>query len=150
MHLSSALPPPKPPARFQLTNENPEGKDGGEGQQTSRPPRRGQNPGFPNHPGQLSFGGTRRAAITPYPLLSPALSFFDAENVACQRSLALDLHGLLWDIFVSIFESRFAIWLSDSCCPFIEMTVVGPRLSQVTREVTDVSFSMIGKESLYF
>ncbi|OQV07559.1 hypothetical protein CLAIMM_11975 [Cladophialophora immunda] len=58
-------------------------------------------------------------------LLSPirSISYFDLEDNASRRLQALALHDILWDIFISIFESRFALWLGDSCCPYLEMTM---------------------------
>jgi hypothetical protein len=34
------------------------------------------------------------------------------------------LHHMLWDIFVAVFESRFALWVGSSCCPHIETSQV--------------------------
>ena len=39
-------------------------------------------------------------------------------------SQAILLHEMLWDIFVSTFETRFALWLGRSCCPYLETIVV--------------------------
>lgn len=34
------------------------------------------------------------------------------------------MNELLWDVYASVFEVRFAIWLGDSCCPYLELTPV--------------------------
>ncbi|KAK4941638.1 hypothetical protein LTR10_018516 [Elasticomyces elasticus] len=47
---------------------------------------------------------------------------FDLEEMASRRAQAMMLHDMLWDIFISLFESRFALWLGDSCCPYLDVT----------------------------
>ena len=56
--------------------------------------------------------------------LTPSPSSFDVDSVACRRLQATMLNGLLWDIYFKVFELRFAIWLGNSCCPFLELTPV--------------------------
>lgn len=51
---------------------------------------------------------------------------FDLEEMASRRAQAMMLHDMLWDIFISLFESRFALWLGDSCCPYLDVTTVSP------------------------
>lgn len=51
-------------------------------------------------------------------------SSLGVESAACRRLQATMLNDLLWNIYFSTFEIRYAIWLGDSCCPFLEMTPV--------------------------
>lgn len=62
---------------------------------------------------------------------SPSVSVFDAEAVASRRLLAIALNDLLWDVFNTTFESRFAIWFGDSCCPYLKLSPVSLRCNPV-------------------
>ncbi|RVX65789.1 hypothetical protein B0A52_10320 [Exophiala mesophila] len=54
---------------------------------------------------------------------SPSRSSFGLEQRACRRQQAFVLHEMLWDIFMQIYESRFSMFLGDSCCPYVGMNV---------------------------
>ncbi|OQV08091.1 hypothetical protein CLAIMM_12413 [Cladophialophora immunda] len=66
------------------------------------------------------FAARRPAFSDPFP--APTSSTFDANSVACRRMHATMLNGLLWDIYFKVFELRFAIWLGNSCRPYLDFT----------------------------
>jgi len=55
---------------------------------------------------------------------SPSISIFHAETVASRRIQLLTLNDLLWEIYSTTFEARFAIWFGDSCCPYLKLSPV--------------------------
>lgn len=62
-------------------------------------------------------------------------SSLGVETAACRRLQVTMLNDLLWDIYFSVFEMRYAIWLGDSCCPYLEMTPVSTRSIVGTRSL---------------
>ena len=89
-----------------------------------RPQFRRQNP-----PGQMTPRagvGQQRRSTSPTTWRCPPFSPSDQQQRASRRIQALLLHDQLWDIFISVFESRFALWLGDSCCPYLDMASVSP------------------------
>lgn len=55
---------------------------------------------------------------------SPSISSFDVDSVACRRLQANMLNEILWNIYFTIFEIRYATWLGNSCRPYLEATPV--------------------------
>lgn len=71
------------------------------------------------------------------------------ESTACHRLQANVLNDMLWSIYFSIFEMRYAIWLGDSCCPYLEMTPVSPTcLTDPTISLNDLFHRNLGRQSL--
>lgn len=60
------------------------------------------------------------------PSFSGSLSLFNAdlESMARRRGQMIQLHNILWDTFVSIWDSRAALWMSSSCNPFLQDVAV--------------------------
>ena len=89
-----------------------------------------------NHSGQMTSragGGQQRRSTSPSTWHCPPVSPSDQQQRASRRAQALLLHDQLWDIFISIFESRFALWLGDSCCPYLDMASVSPNQCCINR-----------------
>lgn len=66
--------------------------------------------------------GSGSESLSPFASLS--LPHLDCENVARRRDQAVTLHYMLWDIFVSVWDRRSSLWLSTSCNPFLETSIV--------------------------
>lgn len=79
----------------------------------------------------ISF--TRPDIESPSSLTSLSLPPVNFANIANRRAQCVNFHFLLWDVFHSIWDSRAALWLSSSCNPFLETSVVCrvPRMFQV-------------------
>ena len=80
-----------------------------------------------------------RSVVSPDSPLSSERNYLELEDVASRRAQASVLHEMLWDIFVSIFETRFALWLGDSCCPYLDMQAV----SQLIRDLQSAFSAMM-------
>ena len=65
-----------------------------------------------------------RSASPQSPLSLQHNSLNDLDYVAYRRIQAGALHDLLLETFISVFESRSALWFGDSCCPYLELNVV--------------------------
>lgn len=61
---------------------------------------------------------------SPSSLTFSLLPQVDFETLTSRRAQCVTLHHLLWDIFVSVWDSRAALWLSSSCNPFLETAMV--------------------------
>lgn len=63
---------------------------------------------------------------TGTPSFPGPLSLFNAdlEPMAHRREQMIHLHDILWDTFVTIWDSRAALWLSSSCNPFLQDVAV--------------------------
>ena len=71
------------------------------------------------------------------------------EGSACHRLQANMLNEMLWSIYFSIFEMRYAIWLGDSCCPYLEMTPVSPlRFTRRGIPLNDLFYRSLGRRFL--
>ena len=89
-----------------------------------RPQFRRQNP--PDQVTSRAGFGQMRRSTSPNTWRCPPFSPSDQQQRASRRIQALLLHDQLWYIFISIFESRFALWFGDSCCPYLDMASVSP------------------------
>lgn len=63
----------------------------------------------------LTGNGVSDPLIATSPNLEEALS---------RRAQAMALHAMLWEIFISVFETRFTLWLGRNCMPYLETTLV--------------------------